>query len=378
VREGIEAIYRLDYAAARRVFESLKEERPADPVAYGMLSVLTWDELLLAAGNLAMDDYATPMPFTKRATTRPIEAETRRLHEAVDALIRVCDAILAKSPDDTAALYFKGVAFENLAAEAVVISKKGMRGMDYGKQARRLHERVLDLDPSFIDAQVSIASSEFARANLPWKIRWFTFLIGISGSQKKAFERLRAVADRGKYRHLDAEVLLALLKTWKGSGQEAEEAARTFEELREKYPQNYLLDINLAAMYEQPKLNRPKAALRVYEELLKNLHRKGAGIQAGEVHFRMGKALSRLHEYSRALGSFRQALASSRRERETEALALFQMAQIHEAQGAPSEALGCYRNLLKSSAVPGVQKETAHARRKLGLREQGRPAAVKE
>lgn len=362
VREGQDAIYRLDYATAERIFQQTIAENPDSPVGYGMLSITTWNQLLFAAANQALDDYATPTPFTKGRTDKNVNQEIRRFRETTNKLLAVCEGILENNPKNVLAMYFRGLAYENLAAEAIVITKKTGDAISNGRKAKNIHEQVLALDPNFVDANVSIAGNEFAKATLPWSIKWLAFLVGIRGSKERAFQKLELVAEKGKYRQLDAQVVLALLHSWKG---DPRKPLAIFENLREKYPQNYLFDINLAAIY-QLKFNDAQSALGVYQQLLKTLPDKAPGLHAGEVYLRIGKTYVQLREYSLALQAFNKVLEESKGEIETEPLAYFHMAQIHDEQGDRDQAREYYQQVLDHSLSGEVLKDTMkEARRRL-------------
>ena len=354
VREGQDAIYRLDYASAERIFEQTIAENPDSPVGYGMLSITTWNQLLFAAANQALDDYATPTPFTKGRTHKNVDQEIRRFREANNKLLAVCEKILEDNPKDVLALYFRGLAYENLAGEALAITKKTGDAFSNGRKAKNIHEQVLKLDPNFVDANVSIAGYEFAKATLPWSIKWLAFLVGIRGSKEEAFQKFELVSEKGKYRQLEAQVLLALLHSWKGDPLQPLEI---FENLREKYPQNYLFDINLAAVY-QLKFNDSQSALEIYQQLLESLPDKAPGLHAGEVYLRIGKTYVRLREYSLALQAFNKVLEESKGEMETEPLAYFHMAQIYDEQGNRDQAREYYQQVLDHSVSGEVLKDT--------------------
>jgi len=362
LREGQEALYRLDYAQAEDIFRQLIEENPGSPVGYGMLSITTWNQLLFAASNLALDDYASPTPFTKSRTYKNITQETRRFREANDNLLALCTKLLETNPQDSLALYFEGLAYENLAAEAIVITKNRTTAFNYGRKANSVHKRVLELDPDLIDAQVSIAGNEFAKATLPWSIKWLAVLVGIRGDKEGAFQRLERVAQKGKYRQLDAQVLLAVLHSWKG---DPLKTVAIFQDLREKYPQNFLFDINLAAVH-QFNLSDAESALSIYQQLLENLSTKAPGLLAGEVYLRIGLAHFQLGQQSLALQAFTQVLKEPKVEMETDPLAYFHMAQIHEQRGEKEQAIAYYRQVLKDSVPQDTLKDTLkEARRRL-------------
>ncbi len=362
VLRGQQAVYRLDFEEAGRTFRRLMEQYPDHPAGYGMYTNVALNQLLFAAKNLALDDYATPTPFFRQATYKPIGPARQRFEKSVDRLIQVCDRRLESNPRDALALYFKGFAYENLASEALAVRKATGSAQNLGKKARNFHEQALQIDPSLVDANTSIAVYEFAAATLPWNIKWLAFLLGYRGNKARALERLNTVAEKGLYRKLDAQVLLALLHAWKG---EPQEAVTIFNRLRQQFPQNFLSDINLAAIY-QLRLDDHRSALGVYRQLIRNIGQKAPGIQAGEVHYRMGKTHMKLGQINQAIRAFEKAVEAPCAELETLPLAHYQIARIHEQKGELETALEHYEAVLE---YPGPErvlaKELRAARRKI-------------
>ncbi len=360
ILEGQDAIYRLQYSRAHEIFLKAKNDYPNSPVGYGMLSILAWNQLLFESSNLALDDYSTPSPFVKARTRKPIATATRRFHEANNALVEKCEQLLNRNPNDVRALYFQGLAYENLAAEAIVIVKDRRTASSNGRRAKGIHERVLASDPRLVDAKVSLAAYDYAAANLPGIYRFLLFWI--RGDELRAFRQLREVAEKGEYRRYDARLLLGLMKAWKGRRDYAAQAAEAFEGLRRQFPENFLLDLNLAAIYEK---NDPKAALKVYESLLAALPSKTPGLPPGEVWLRVGRCQYRLRNYTQALEAFQKALGARKREKETAPLCQYYSGLIHEAQGDRTRAIECFSAAVKEQSLTAISKEMDDARKRL-------------
>lgn len=360
VQEGRDAIYSLDFDRAEKIFQALIQTNPDEPTAHAFLSITYWNKLLQAAGNTVLDDYATPTPFTKRQSHKSVVRETAQFREATDRLIQLCDRLLKGDETAVLPLYMKGVGYENLAAEAVAITKSSGKAMMNGRKAELLHEKVLKLDPEFVDAKLSIGSSEFAKATLPWSIKWLIFLLGFRGDKEHALALLYEVGEKGRYRRLDALVVISLLQAWKG---DANESIRIFQELGERYPRNYLFDLQRAAIYDK-QLNQPKAALEVYQKLIASLDRKAPSLAPAEVYYRLGVIYYKLKDYSLALDSFEKALELPSKESETSALSSFQIAKIHSEQGDSKLAKKYYAKVLEYRGPAGVLKHEISAAKK--------------
>jgi len=286
IREGIEAVFSLDYDKAWKMFDRLKEEHAENPVVYGMLALTAYNELLFETRNLAVFQYGilTPLDDT-RPPTEFFEQKQARFLDANKTLLNVCERLIDKNPQDPLALYFQGMAYENLAMQTITLYGKRTQAADFAMTAGGIHKETLKLDPSLIDAETSTAVPEYVVGTLPFGFRWLGLLSGIRGDKKSAMRKLQEVADKGIYRAPDALFVMGLLNVWKG---DAKTAVSMFSRLREIYPRNFLFDVSLAVAYEKA-MNDPTSAIGVYRELLKDLPEKASGIFPGEIHLRIGK-----------------------------------------------------------------------------------------
>jgi tetratricopeptide (TPR) repeat protein len=361
VAEVQDALYRLEFDRAEESCNKMMTRDPRDPTGYGFLSIVKWNLLLQAAANITLDDYSTPTPFTKEKTYKPIEKESQEFHQITDKLIALCEDLIQKNPDDIKALYFLGLANENLSSEQLAVLKSRGRGIHYGKKAMEIHRDVIKRDPEFVDAKLSIATGEFASATLPWTLKWIAFLLGYRGDKEEALAKLEDVAEHGVYRRLDARVVLALLEAWKG---DPNRAVQILTDLGKQYPMNYLIQINRAAIFENRLENR-KDALAVYNDLLEDIDvMEKRGLMRGEVHYRIGRTYYGLREYSKALEAFESAINSKVSEAETVPLSHYYIARINEEQGDKQQALEHFRLVLKYSGPEVVLKDELKVARK--------------
>ncbi len=361
VAEVKNAIYRLEFGRAEVACEEMISQSPRNPTGHALLSIVKWNLLLQAASNLTLDDYSTPTPFTKKKTYKPIEKESQEFHQSIERLIALCRQLLQENPNNVRARYFEGLAYENLSSEQLAVLKNRGGGMRFGKMAMEIHKRVLKQDPEFVDANLSIATGEFACATLPWTVKWLAFILGCRGNKDEALAKLEKVGEHGVYRRLDARVVQAFLEAWKG---DPNRAIQIFTALGRQYPMNYLIEINRAAIFEERLKNR-KAALAVYSELLKNMNvMEPRGLMPGEVHYRIGRTYYRLREYSKALEAFDTAIHSKVSEVETVPLSHYYMALINEEQGDKQQAVEHYRLVLKYSGPEEVLKDELKVARK--------------
>jgi tetratricopeptide (TPR) repeat protein len=364
VREGIKAIYDLEYAKAQKIFDQLKKDYPASPVGYGMTAMRAWHELLFTSRNLAIYKYGIPTPFdnVEADSKRSISAKEKEFLDANKALQDFCDKLLKINSRDSLSLYFKGVSYENLSTQALTLDGHITRSKSHATDAGKLHEQALRLDPNLVDAKTSSAVLEYVVGSLNFFYRLGAMLVGLHGDKDGAIAKLQDVTQRGIYRATDAKVVFALLEAWKGNPQRA---ISLFKDVRSAHPRSFMCDLSLAAAYEEAAKD-PKAAIRVYEELLREMSAKAPGVQRGEIYFRIGRNYVNLQDSSLALEQFQKAVQSSQSNAETKPLAYYEMARIYESRKDKEQARECYEQAVKhGGSLPLIKKHIEQAKKKI-------------
>jgi len=109
--------------------------------------------------------------------------------------------------------------------------------------ARHDHERVLELNPSYLDAKLVVGTHNYVMGSLPWSVKVAVALVGLSGSKEKGLQYLREVAAGNGENAVDAKVVLSLFLRREHSYDEAREIMR---DLAARYPGNYLFPLEEA------------------------------------------------------------------------------------------------------------------------------------
>ncbi|HEY4900634.1 MAG TPA: hypothetical protein VIH91_07435 [Terriglobales bacterium] len=210
-RKGFDNFYNLDYDKSIREFEAALQAHPDDPFAINhLLSAVIFKELL-RIGALDTEAYASDN-FLDKKYLQPLDP---KVHDRVDQLsarsIELSNARLAKNPNDVNALYARGVArglkstYMGMAEHAWFAALRSALG------ARHDHERVLELDPNYVDAKNLLGIHLYVIGSLSWPAKVAASMVGISGNRQKGLEYLRDVAAHGNPEVAwDAKIALAL------------------------------------------------------------------------------------------------------------------------------------------------------------------------
>lgn len=238
-RKGFESFYSLEYDKSIREFEAALQAHPDDPFAVNhLLSAVIFKELY-RIGALDTEAYSTDN-FLNKKYLQPLDP---KVHDRVNQLsaqsVQLSDERLSKSPDDVNALYARGVAkglrstYMGLGEHAWFAALRNALG------ARHDDERVLELDPNYVDAKNLLGIHLYVIGSLNWPAKVAASMVGVTGNKQKGLEYLREVAAHGTPEvSWDAKIALALFLRRE---QQYAEALQLVGGMYQAFPRNFLI-----------------------------------------------------------------------------------------------------------------------------------------
>lgn len=372
-RSGLEALYNIDYDKAQKDFKEITRLYPTHPGGPSLLAAGLWIKTLYQTRRLQAtlyssqsfynngDDKVDPKVIDEfRALTR----EARRLSE-----VR-----LKQNPKDVEALIFLANTEGLKAAFEEAVERRHLAALKDGNDSVNHYRDVLKLDPTYIDAQLSIGLYEYVIGSLPLPIKMIAGVSGFRGSKKRGIAMLELVAKDGKWSKDDAKTVLVLLYTRERRFADILPITR---DLSAKYPRNYLFrletaDALVAIAAEKRKQNdtvsavqAEKEAFATFDELLRDRNvRETANKAMDLIHFKYGEALFIAGQSERAAKEFLAATKAERGEPGLITMAHLYAARAYDVAGKRDDAVTEYKQVL---ARPNVYD--AHDEAKKGLRE---------
>ena len=370
--EGFDALYNLDYEAARRRFREIATAFPSHPAGYELLAASLWLKTLNESRRLQASLYNNE-GFYKEKDDKidpKVQAEFRELTRKTKEL---CEARLKVNPKDTDALYYLGAVEGLKAAWGSMVERSFMSAMTNGKDSVNHHRDLLKIDPTYVDAKVTIGMYDYVVGSLPALVKLGATFIGYRGSKKRGLATLEEVAREGRWARDDAKsLLIALLKRER----RYRDAYTYASELAAKYPRNYLLKMEAAdALVSQAEVDRttnPEAAKKTEVEafaVFDSLLAPAGGPNAPKVpldlvHYNYGDALLVAGQAERAAKELAAAASVPGAEASMVTRARLRGAQALDLAGRRDEAVAQYKAVL---ALPNVYDSHEDARR--GLKE---------
>jgi tetratricopeptide (TPR) repeat protein len=269
--------YNMEYDRAIPEFEKNLERHPDDPFAVNHMLTAVLMRDLYETGGMNTGDYSNDsfIGHAPRPTDPKIKQRIRQLAARAEALE---EKELKANPKDVNALYCRGVTRAQFAVYTGLIERAWFSALRNAVGARHDHERVLELDPNYVDAKLVVGTHNYVVGNLPWSVKVAAALAGLSGSKEKGLEYLREVAKLDGENSVDAKVLLSLFLRRE---HQYDEALGYMRDLAAKYPKNYLF------LTEVANLLRAAGRLDEAEATYRTVWQNGREKKYGNLHYEL-------------------------------------------------------------------------------------------
>jgi tetratricopeptide (TPR) repeat protein len=234
--------YNMDYNRSVQEFEKILDKSPSDPSSVNhLLSTVLLRELYhmgaMNSGEYASDSF---IGEAHRSADAKVKEQIKHLVERAENLEEL---ELKANPNDVSALYARGVTRAQFALYTALMERAWFSALRNAVGARRDHERVLELDPNYVDAKLVVGAHNYVMGSLPWSVKVAVALVGLSGTKEKGLEYLREVAGSRGENSTDAKVVLSLFLRRE---HRYDEARGLMHDLAARYPRNYLFPLEEA------------------------------------------------------------------------------------------------------------------------------------
>jgi hypothetical protein len=259
-RQGHDHYFNLEYDEAIASYRNALALNDADPNTYNHIATAVLFKELNRLGMLETSAFKEDNKFLDREKPEPDPEAAKRFLQYLLEGRRRAEAILEEEPRDRMAWFAQAQNYGLQANYQFMIEKSYISALRNGQRARGYSNRLRRHYPEFIDGYLVAGVQEYVVGSLPWAIRALISLGGIRGSKEKGEDWVEMVADKGQLVRTEARVLLTLLYRRE---RRPLEAADLLESLIAEFPRNYVLRLEMAAMYEDAeKLDR---ALEVFQ-----------------------------------------------------------------------------------------------------------------
>jgi tetratricopeptide (TPR) repeat protein len=341
---GFNELYNMDYDPALRDFARLQSEYPSDPFTSNYLLAAELFKELNRIGALDTETYSSES-FLDSKANRPLDmAAQKRIFDLIARVESLCNARLQKNPDDTDALYARGVARGFRSTYMGMAQKSWISAVRSALASRRDHERVLELDPGYVDAKMAVGIHNYIVGSLNWAGRAAVALVGVTGNRKKGLDYLREVSRSHGTSSNDAALALSLFLRRE---QRYPEALDLVSRISHEYPRNFLLAIEYAHLLNAA--GHGHEAITQYSLILeKGREGKYSTFHPELAAWGLGVSLRGQHEFEQAAAAFDLVTTCKDAEPSLIGRAHVAAGEMFDTLGLRDQAIAHYRKALTS------------------------------
>jgi len=346
----------MDYDRAIQGFQKILDRHPNDPSAVNhLLSTILMRELY-RMGAMNTGDYSNDsfIGQAHRPADPKVKEQIKQLVERAEGLE---EQQLKSDPNHVEALYARGVTRAQFSLYTALVERAWFSALRNAVGARHDHERVLELDPSYVDAKLVVGAHNYVMGSLPWSVKVAVALVGLSGSKEKGLEYLRQVADSNGENSVDGKVVLALFLRRE---HRYDEARGFMHDLAAKYPRNYLFPLEEANLLRSS--GHSSEAVVAYRKVWQN----GREGKYGNLHYEisawgLGELLRSQKDYSGAASSYELVSQVSDADPETLQKANLAAGEMYDLLQKRDLAMKKYQIVLAENAsTPPAEKAREH------------------
>lgn len=282
---AFDRFYNLDYDRAVTDFQRVLDRHPEDPFAVNHLVTAIMFRELYHMGAMNTGEYANDS-FIGQAH-RPADPKVKQqIQSLVARAEKLEEQRLKANPNDIDALYARGTTRAQFATYTALIERAWFSALRNAVGARHDHEKVLELNPNYIDAKLVVGAHNYVMGSLPWGVKVAVSLIGLSGSKEKGIQYLYEVARSNGETSVDARIALLLFLRRE---HRFNDALTLLRGLVPEYPQNVLFALEEGSLLRS--LHQDSDAVNVYRKIWQDgrngkypgLHYETAALYLGDV-----------------------------------------------------------------------------------------------
>ncbi|MDR3775239.1 MAG: hypothetical protein P4L26_17930 [Terracidiphilus sp.] len=340
VREAFHYFYNLDFPQAVSRFERIHAEHPTDPQATDYLLEAVLFQELYRQDLLDTTFYANDGFLTGRHATREDPKARDRILGLADEAVREADWRIGKNPNDLDALFARGWARSLKCTYLAMVQRDFSGGFHLANKARDDENRVLQLDPNYVDAKLVAGIYQYVVGALPWPFKLLIGFAGITGSKSTGLAMLNDAGNRGVITSMEARTALALFLRRESR---YNEAIKVVESLKNQYPHDFLFWLEDANLRRDA--GEGMVAVAAYRTLLADAARPHyfADAQLELAYFGLGDALRGQRHYEEAAQSFEKAASTHEVGPELKIRSLLAAGECRDLDGQRQLAVNDYK-----------------------------------
>lgn len=340
VQQAFQRFYDLDYPAAIALFDRVRQAHPGDPQATALLLEANVFQELYRQDLLDTTFYANDGFLTGKHATQEDPAIRDHIFSLADDAVREADTRLSQNPNNVDALYARGWVRALRCTYVAMVERAYGTGFRLATKAKDDEQKVLELDPDYVDAKLVVGVYSYVVGALPFPFKILIGFAGISGSKAQGMKLLWDAANHGVVSSVEARTVIALFLRREAKYQQAIQVVRGLES---QYPHDYLFALEEANLRKDA--GEGMAAVSSYQAILANAARPAyyASARLELAWFGLGDALRGQRLYADAAQAYERAAYTSHVSPELKIRSMLDAGQCRDRNGQRPQAIQDYQ-----------------------------------
>jgi hypothetical protein len=301
VHEAFQHFYDMSYDGALARFDKIQAAHSSDPIATDYILYVTLFRELFRLDLLDTTFYANDGFLSGKHTIVEDPSVRDQIKALANNALDQSNVELRKNPNDVNALFARGWARSLEATYLAMVERSFGAALKLALGAKNDHEKVLQLDPNYVDAKMVVGIYEYVVGALPFAFKLLIGFAGIHGSKSEGMATLQAAAARGVITSVESRTAMSLFLRREAKYPQALAITRT---LVSQYPRDFLFRLEEANLSKDS--GEGMKAVDLYRRLVSEAKRPGyfASSHLELAYFGLGDSLRGQHLYREAADAY--------------------------------------------------------------------------
>jgi len=303
VREAFTCFYNMDYACALAGFGKVQAAHPSDPIATDYILYVTVFRELFRLDLLDTTFYANDGFLTGKHTVVEDPKVRDQIAALADKAFDLANVELKTNPNDVNALFARGWAKSLEATYLAMVERSFVPALKLALGAKNDHEKVLLIDPNYVDAKMVVGVYEYVVGALPFAFKLLVGFVGIHGSKAEGMALLQDSGSHGVITSVESRTCMALFLRREAKYQQALAINRT---LVAEYPRDFLFRLEEANLSKDA--GEGMRAVDLYRRVISEAEQPGyfPSSRIELAYFGLGDSLRGQHLYQEAIEAYQK------------------------------------------------------------------------
>jgi tetratricopeptide (TPR) repeat protein len=361
VRAAFDRFYVMDYAGSLARFDAIQAAHPQDPIATDYVLYVTLFRELFRLDLLDTTFYANDGFLTGKHTVSEDPKVRDQIKALTDKAFEQADAQLKINPNDANAFFARGWARSLQATYLAMVERSFGAGLKLALGAKNDHEKVLQLDPNYVDAKMVVGIYQYVVGALPFAFKLLVGFAGIHGSRTAGMALLQDASAHGVITSVESRTAMMLFLRREAKYSQAYDIAHG---LAVQYPHDFLFCLEEANLLKDSG-DGPKAIAQ-YRLVIANAKRPDyfPSSHLELAYFGLADTLRGQKMYSAAADAYREAAFLPTTSDELKRRCLLAAGQVYDLMNDHGKALQQYQAVIDAgsdSAQADLARKYEHA-----------------